>query len=207
MVEKRFTNKVVVVTGATKGIGLACAERLKKEGAIVCAIQRGHSSLFDSFEFDLSKEQDCFVSVDAIIKKHGHIDALINNAGMMKESSILDTSLEEEQMLNFWVLFGATYTWKEIMAYNGREEVSDFTKDLVKEVGVIKMAMLTIRSIIPFFQVLRNLRSKKKKWPFVFPNELMEISVTSLREEYGIKILTPEEREVKKIQWSGSILE
>jgi hypothetical protein len=119
----------------------------------------------------------------------------------------LDTSLEEEQMLNFWVLFGATYTWKEIMAYNGREEVSDFTKDLVKEVGVIKIAMLTIRSIIPFFQVLRNLRSKKKKWPFVFPNELMEISVTSLREEYGIKILTPEEREVKKIQWSGSILE
>ena len=56
--EKRFTNKVVVVTGATKVIGLACAERLKKEGAIVCVIQRGHSSLFDSFEFDLSKEQD-----------------------------------------------------------------------------------------------------------------------------------------------------
>ena len=39
MVEKRFTNKVVVITGATKGIGLACAERLKNEGAIVCAIQ------------------------------------------------------------------------------------------------------------------------------------------------------------------------
>ncbi len=95
MVEKRFTNKVVVVTGATKGIGLACAERLKKEGAIVCAIQRGHSSLFDSFEFDLGKEQDCSMSIDAIIKKHGRIDVLINNAGMMKESSILDTSLEE----------------------------------------------------------------------------------------------------------------
>ena len=119
----------------------------------------------------------------------------------------LDTSLEEEQMLNFWVLFGATYTWKEIMAYNGREEVSDFTKDILKEVGLINMVMLTIRSIIPFFQVLRNLRSKKKKWPFVCLNELMEISVTSLREEYGIKILTPEERDVKKIHWSGSILE
>jgi hypothetical protein len=35
----------------------------------------------------------------------------------------------------------------------------------------------------------------------------MDRSVTSLREEYGIKILTPEERNVKKIQWSGSILE
>ena len=119
----------------------------------------------------------------------------------------LDTSLEEEQMLNFWVLFGATYTWKEIMAYNGREEVSDFTKDILKEVGLINMVMLTIRSIIPFFQVLRNLRSKKKKWPFVFPDELMDRGVTSLREEYGIKILTPEERDVKKIHWSGSILE
>ena len=93
--EKRFTNKVVVITGATKGIGLACAERLKNEGAIVCAIQRGHSSLFDSFEFDLSKEKDCSTSIDAIIKKYGRIDVLINNAGMMKESSVLDTSLEE----------------------------------------------------------------------------------------------------------------
>ena len=119
----------------------------------------------------------------------------------------LDTSLEEEQMLNFWTLFGTTYTWKEIMAYNGREEVSDFTKDLLKELGVINMVMLTIRSIVPFFQVLRNLRLKKKKWSFVPPNELMDRSVSSLREEYGIKILTPEERNVKKIQWSGSILE
>ena len=93
--EKRFTNKIVVVTGASKGIGLACAERLQKEGAIVCAIQRGHSKLFDSFEFDLSKEQDCCKSIEAIVKKYGHIDSLINNAGMMKESSILDTSLED----------------------------------------------------------------------------------------------------------------
>ena len=85
MVEKLFTNKVVVVTGATKVIGLACAERLKKEGAIVCAIQRCQSNFFDSFEFDLSKEQDCSMSIDAIIKKHGRIDVLVNNAGMMKE--------------------------------------------------------------------------------------------------------------------------
>ena len=99
----------------------------------------------------------------------------------------LDTSLEEEQMLNFWVLFGATYTWKEIMAYNGREEVSDFTKDILKEVGLINMVMLTIRSIIPFFQVLRNLRSKKKKWPFVCLNELMDIGV-SLRLEKNMEL-------------------
>ena len=46
---KPFTNKIIVITGATRGIGLACAMRLQKEGAIICAIQRGNSKLFDSF--------------------------------------------------------------------------------------------------------------------------------------------------------------
>jgi len=95
MVEKRFTNKIVVVTGATQGIGLACAERLHEEGATVCAIQRGQSKLFDSFKFDLSKEQDCSKSIDVIVKKYGRIDVLVNNAGIMKESSLMDTSLED----------------------------------------------------------------------------------------------------------------
>mgnify|MGYP000739722847 CR=1 FL=1 len=105
MVEKRFTNKVVVVTGATKGIGLACAERLKKEGAIVCAIQRGHSSLFDSFEFDLSKEQDCSMSIDAIIKKHGRIDVLINNAGFGLFGTFSGTDWQRESdMLHLHIL-------------------------------------------------------------------------------------------------------
>ena len=93
--DKRFTNKIVVVTGATQGIGLACAERLQKEGATVCAIQRGQSKLFESFEFDLSKEKDCSKSIHAIIEKYARIDVLVNNAGIMKESSLLETSLED----------------------------------------------------------------------------------------------------------------
>ena len=117
----------------------------------------------------------------------------------------LDTSLEEEQILNFWTLFGTKFTWKEIFAYNGREEVSEFNKDLIKELGIMNILRLEIRSVVPLFQVLRNLRLKKKKWPFIFSKELMDRSVSSLREEYGIKILTPEERNVKKIKWSGSI--
>jgi hypothetical protein len=117
----------------------------------------------------------------------------------------LDTSLEEEQILNFWTLFGTKFTWKEIFAYNGREEVAEFNKDLIKELGIMNILRLEIRSVVPLFQVLRNLRLKKKKWPFIFSKELMDRSVSSLREEYGIKILTSEERNVKKIKWSGCI--
>ena len=94
MVEKPFTNKIIVITGATRGIGLACAMRLQKEGAIICAIQRGNSKLFDSFGCDLSNEQDCHKSINEIIEKYARIDVLINNAGIMHESSIQDTSLE-----------------------------------------------------------------------------------------------------------------
>lgn len=103
MVEKLFTNKIIVITGATKGIGLACAERLQKEGATICCIQRSHSNLFDSFEFDLLKEEGCSNSIKAIIEKYGRIDVLINNAGMMKESSMQDTTLE---------------TWNQTLALN-----------------------------------------------------------------------------------------
>ena len=80
MVEKRFTNKVVIITGASSGIGLACAERFKEEGAKVCTIQRSHSKLFDSYKFDLTREQDCLKSIEAIFNKYGCIDVLINNA-------------------------------------------------------------------------------------------------------------------------------
>ena len=52
MVEKLFTNKIIVITGATKGIGLACAERLQKEGATMCCIQRIHSNFVYLFEFN-----------------------------------------------------------------------------------------------------------------------------------------------------------
>ena len=47
MVEKRFTNKVVIVTGGSQGIGLACAKRFQDEGATVCVIQRSKSENFD----------------------------------------------------------------------------------------------------------------------------------------------------------------
>ena len=94
MVEKRFTDKVIVITGASRGIGLACAKRFEMEGAKVCTIQRSKSKLFDSYEFNLKHEQECLESISAIYKKYGCIDVLVNNAGMMEEALIQDTSID-----------------------------------------------------------------------------------------------------------------
>ena len=92
--EKRFTNKVVIVTGGSQGIGLACAKRFQDEGATVCVIQRSKSENFESYEFDLSKEKDCLKSIEMIINKHHRIDVLVNNAGMLEEALIEDMSLD-----------------------------------------------------------------------------------------------------------------
>jgi meso-butanediol dehydrogenase/(S,S)-butanediol dehydrogenase/diacetyl reductase len=94
MVAKRFTNKVVVITGGSRGIGFACAERFKSEGAIVCIVQRTAFNQFHSYQFDLGQEKDCKHCIAAIVEDHGRIDVLVNNAGMMEESTIENTSLD-----------------------------------------------------------------------------------------------------------------
>ncbi len=83
MVGKRFTDKVVVVTGGSQGIGLACVKRFQQEGATVCAIQRTLSENVESYQFDLSNHQDCQKSIEMVLEKHRKIFFLVNNAVMM----------------------------------------------------------------------------------------------------------------------------
>jgi len=93
-VEKRFTDKVVVVTGGSQGIGLACVEHFQQEGASVCVVQRSLSDNVDCYQFDLSNEQDCLKSIEMVLEKHSRIDVLVNNAGMMNESLVAETTLD-----------------------------------------------------------------------------------------------------------------
>ncbi|MBU2998016.1 SDR family oxidoreductase [Cellulophaga baltica] len=88
-------DKVVVVTGGSKGIGLGIVESLSNEGAIPVIVTRNKASVLDveaSFknqgkEFfytiaELTDPDQCKNAVDEVIKKYGRIDALVNNAGV-----------------------------------------------------------------------------------------------------------------------------
>lgn len=90
----RFAKKVVLVTGARSGIGLACATRFAEEGARVFAAQRGDADGFETIHADFSDTASLPVVVQSVVDAAGRLDVLINNAGMMEEASAENTSLE-----------------------------------------------------------------------------------------------------------------
>lgn len=84
----RLEGKVAIVTGASRGIGLGIVERFAEEGAIVYAGSTSnpegvYPDGVEGVKLDVTSEDDWKAVVDAAIEKHGHIDVLVNNAGII----------------------------------------------------------------------------------------------------------------------------
>jgi NADP-dependent 3-hydroxy acid dehydrogenase YdfG len=81
-----LNNKVAVVTGANKGIGLECVKQLLDENCVVYGICRSGCSTshenFTCLHADVSNLDSLKAAMDTILAKHGAIDILINNAGL-----------------------------------------------------------------------------------------------------------------------------
>ena len=118
----------------------------------------------------------------------------------------LDTSLEQESMLDTWVFLGTKWKLKELLAYNKLPELKQLYKDLWHDPGYFKLYMGVIKLVPIKLKIRKRAKQMNKKWPFVSPDPLMNQRVCDSLEEFGIKILTPEERLVKKpLIWSGTI--
>ena len=89
-----FKNKVALVTGASSGIGAAIAEKLSNQGARVFAAQRS-SSDYEDILSDLSDPKAPEEIISVIKKVTGRLDILINNAGIMTEGNVEETTLKD----------------------------------------------------------------------------------------------------------------
>jgi NAD(P)-dependent dehydrogenase (short-subunit alcohol dehydrogenase family) len=96
-------NKVTIITGGAQGIGAACAQRFSAEGAHIVLADvdnaRG-SALAQSLgavyvHCDVGDKLDVDAMVQQTIAKHGRIDVLVNNAGIVKAAPFLDVTEDD----------------------------------------------------------------------------------------------------------------
>ena len=96
----KLKNTVAIITGAARGIGLACAERFVAEGArvviadVLDEIGKAEAKRLGAtyMHCDVSKSSDVKATVAATVKQHGAVNILLNNAAISISGDFLDTS-------------------------------------------------------------------------------------------------------------------
>ena len=122
-------DKVIIVTGASSGIGLATVKLFASHGAKVVMAARSIDKLEQlkaempepanvlCVKTDVAVEEDCKNLVEETVKTFGRIDVLVNNAGISMRAMFIDLDLDVIKRLmdtNFW---GTVYCTKYALPY------------------------------------------------------------------------------------------
>ncbi|MDR3255650.1 MAG: SDR family oxidoreductase [Synergistaceae bacterium] len=100
------SGKVVVITGASRGIGLSLAQKFSLDGADVVIMGRNLSTAEDAVKTlapggsfalrcDVSVERDTLKMAEVVLERFGKVDALINNAGIFPVKLFEDMTLDD----------------------------------------------------------------------------------------------------------------
>ena len=129
-------NKLVIVTGASSGIGKACAIAFAKKGANLVLAARSADKLNEisreisllgvevlCIPTDVSKEADCKILMEKTLDKFGRIDVLVNNAGISMRAAFADLDLQvlkKVMDVNFWgSVYCTRYAIKSLLENKG----------------------------------------------------------------------------------------
>jgi L-fucose dehydrogenase len=109
----KLRDKVAVITGGSKGIGLGCARVFARHGATVIIaargredgkaaekelVEAGHAALF--VPTDVTREEDMRELIDGAVRQFGRLDAIVNNAGWHPPAMTIDeTSVQDFEEL------------------------------------------------------------------------------------------------------------
>ena len=93
-----FSNMVVLITGASKGIGLTLSQILHEYGATVIGVYNNtiiNSCLYDKYKCDISNEEDIKNLINNVIDKHEKIDVVVNCAALCLDNDIYEKTKDE----------------------------------------------------------------------------------------------------------------
>jgi 3-oxoacyl-[acyl-carrier protein] reductase len=120
--------RVALVTGASQGIGRACALALAEGGALIALAARNEEKLTAvakeieskggqavTFRMDVSKEEDVKNAVKAVLDRFGKIEILINNAGVTRDTLLMRMKKEEWDTVIQTNLGGAFFTTQAVI--------------------------------------------------------------------------------------------
>ena len=123
-------NKVVVITGASSGIGKACAEYFARKGSKVVLAARNLEKLravtqelkdknyeIHYLQADVSIESDCQALIQESISKYQKIDVLINNAGISMRAILNDMEVSVIKKVMDTNFYGMVYCTKYALPY------------------------------------------------------------------------------------------
>lgn len=106
-----MSHSVILITGASSGFGLACAERLGRAGHCVYGVSRrapAEPQLDQgiwTMRMDVQSDESVQKGVERVLQREGRIDVLINNAGYCIAGPVEETPIDEAQAefeTNFW---------------------------------------------------------------------------------------------------------
>lgn len=118
----KIQNQVVLITGASSGMGKAFTRALLKQGAIVYSVARRVEAMHDLAELgarilkmDITNQQQVDEVIQHIEKETGGIDILINCAGFGLYGAMEDTSIEDARYQFEVNIFGLAYLTQKVI--------------------------------------------------------------------------------------------
>ncbi len=132
---KNLKNKTAVVTGAGSGIGQATAVALAKEGCDLALADINEAGMevtagevkklgrqVSQHKINVARKKEMQLFVDQVIKGHGHVHLIVNNAGVSVFADFIEQSIEDIEWVLGINLWGVIYGCKFFLPYLQKEK-------------------------------------------------------------------------------------
>ncbi|MHC0551175.1 SDR family NAD(P)-dependent oxidoreductase [Salinicoccus sp. CNSTN-B1] len=200
---QEITGKYAVITGGTRGIGLATAHALAEEGVNVAIIGRNADTLADAADSlrkhdvqivalngDVSRNEDVTRMLNEVKDAFPRIDILINNAGIMKHMPFLESSeddLSEMMNVNLFGIYNMMHGVLPMMQEQGLGDVINISSmSGLKASSHSALYSATKYAVIGMTEgVMQEMRKHNIRVSYLTPSAVLTdlIGESSLKEE------------------------